>query len=125
METTSNAFALTQQQRQRKKRIRTLCIFIALAAVLAVAAIVLVPLLTKGEPGASVLTWQVGAVTEGEIRSTISGSGTLSAKRTASYAAPRGRDGAGGLPPNGRPGESGRYDFDPVLRHARRGACIA
>lgn len=88
METTSNAFALTQQRKQRKKRIRTLCIFIALAAVLAVAAIVLVPLLAKGEPGASVLTWQVSAVTEGEIRSTISGSGTLSAKRTASYAAP-------------------------------------
>ena len=88
METNPNAFAAAQQKKQRRKRIRTLCIFIALAAVLAVAAIVLVPLLTKGETGASVLTWQVGAVTEGEIRSTISGSGTLSAKNTASYTAP-------------------------------------
>ena len=82
METNPNAFAAAQQKKQRRKRIRTL------AAVLAVAAIVLVPLLTKGETGASVLTWQVGAVTEGEIRSTISGSGTLSAKNTASYTAP-------------------------------------
>lgn len=88
METNPNAFAAAQQKKQSRKRIRTLCFFIALTAVLAVAAIVLVPLLTKGEPGASVLTWQVGAVTEGEIRSTISGSGTLSAKNTASYTAP-------------------------------------
>ena len=68
METSPNAFAAAQQKKQRKKRIRTLCILIALVAVLVVAAILLLPLLTKGDTGASVLTWQVGAVSEGEIR---------------------------------------------------------
>ena len=88
METSPNAFAAAQQKKQRKKRIRTLCILIALVAVLVVAAILLLPLLTKGDTGASVLSWQIGAMSEGEIRSTISGSGTLSAKNAASYAAP-------------------------------------
>ena len=65
METSPNAFAAAQQKKQRNKRIRTLCILIALVAVLVVAAILLLPLLTKGDTGASVLSWQVGSMSEG------------------------------------------------------------
>lgn len=88
METTQNAFAAAQQKKQRKKRIRTFCILIAVLAVLAVAAAVLVPILTAGESTTSVLTYQVGAVSAGEISTSVSGSGTLSAKTAASYTAP-------------------------------------
>lgn len=88
MEATQNAFAAAQQKKQRRKRIRNLCILLAVIAVVAVAAIVLIPMLTAEDPSASVLTYQVGAVTEGETNTSVSGSGTLTAKNAASFTAP-------------------------------------
>lgn len=88
METTESPFAAAQQKSQRKRRIRMLSVLAAVVVVLVVAAAVLVPLLTAGDPATSVLTWQVSALSEGEISTSISGSGTLAARNAATFTAP-------------------------------------
>lgn len=88
MEQTGHTFAAAQQKNRRKKRIRTLAVLAAAVVVLAVAAAVLVPLLTAGDAVTSVLTWQVAALSEGEISTSVSGSGTLTALSAATFTAP-------------------------------------
>lgn len=88
MEQTDHTFAAAQQKNRRKKRIRTLSVLVAVVVVLAVAAAVLVPLLTAGDAVTSVLTWQVAALSEGEISTSVSGSGTLTALSAATFTAP-------------------------------------
>lgn len=88
MEQAGHTFAAAQQKNRRKKRIRTLAVLAAAVVVLAIAAAVLVPLLTAGDAVTSVLTWQVAALSEGEISTSVSGSGTLTALSAATFTAP-------------------------------------
>lgn len=88
MEQTDQTFAAAQQKNRRKKRIRTLAVLAAAVVVLAVAAAVLVPLLATDDAATSVLTWQVTTLSEGEISTSVSGSGTLTALSAATFTAP-------------------------------------
>lgn len=88
MEQTDHTFAAAQQKNQRKKRLRTLAVLAAAIVVLAIAAAVLVPLLATDDAATSVLTWQVTTLSEGEISTSVSGSGTLTALSAATFTAP-------------------------------------
>ena len=79
METPENSFVANQQKKKKRKRIRNLVILGVAVVGLAAGVIVLLNVLGKDKDGTSVLTYRVSSVSSGEISSTISGSGTLTA----------------------------------------------
>ncbi len=88
METNPNTFAAVQQKKRQRRRVRTICVAIAVVLVVVIAAILLLPVIAADEASSSVLTYQVSAVSEGEIHTGVSGSGTLAARNAATYTAP-------------------------------------
>lgn len=87
METSENSFVANQQKKKKRKRIRNWIILGAVVIVLAVGTIVLINVVGKEKDGTSVLNYRVTSVSSGEISSTISGSGTLSALESESVTA--------------------------------------
>lgn len=79
MEHAENGYAAAIRDKRRKKRIRTICIAGGVAVLVIAAILFLFSSLGKQAEIVSVLTYRATAVAEGEIRSTVSGSGTLSA----------------------------------------------
>ncbi len=74
-----NSFVASQQKKKKRKRTRTLIALGAVVVVVTVGLIVLLNVLGKDKDTTSVLNYRVTSVSSGEISSTISGSGTLSA----------------------------------------------
>ncbi|MDO4572084.1 MAG: HlyD family efflux transporter periplasmic adaptor subunit [Clostridia bacterium] len=79
MEAGQNAFVESQRKKKRKKRIRNIIILCVAALILAVGGVALFGALNGGDESYSQLSYSASRVNEGEISSTISGSGTLSA----------------------------------------------
>lgn len=82
-----SSFVSNQQKKKKRKRTRTMIILGAVAVVAAVGIFLLVTNLGKDESTTSVLNYRVTSVSSGEISSTISGSGTLSALEAESVTA--------------------------------------
>lgn len=87
METTENSFTASIQKKKKRKRARTIIALCAGLVVLAGGALLLVNMLSAKEADASTLNYRVGSVSSGEISSTISGSGTLTALKSESVTA--------------------------------------
>jgi len=87
METTESSFVKSQQKKKKRKRIRTIIALCTAAVVVTAGVIVLLNVLGKEEGNASVLNYRASSVSSGEISSTISGSGTLSALESSSLTA--------------------------------------
>ena len=85
--TPENSFMTNQQKKKKRKRTRTLIIIGAVVVVAVVGVILLINVLKKDEDTTSVLNYRVTSVSSGEISSTISGSGTLSALEDESLTA--------------------------------------
>lgn len=82
-----SSFVSNQQKKKKRKRTRTMIVLGAVAVVAAVGIFLLVTNLGKDESTTSVLNYRVTSVSSGEISSTISGSGTLSALEAESVTA--------------------------------------
>lgn len=87
----ATSFEARAQKQKKKKRARTLIVSLAVIAVLAVGSVALVKYIeASAETAAGTTTYNVNAVTEGEVTTSVSGSGTLSAVEseavTAQYA---------------------------------------
>lgn len=87
METSANSFVTSQQKKKKRKRVRNLIILGVAAVVLTVGVVVLVNVVGKDKDDTSVLNYRVTSVSSGEISTTISGSGTLSALESESVTA--------------------------------------
>jgi HlyD family secretion protein len=87
METTDNAFVTSQQKKKKRKRIRTIVVLCVAAVILSVGTLVLLNVLDGNGEITSVLNYRVSSISSGEISSTISGSGTLSALESTSVTA--------------------------------------
>ncbi len=87
METTDNSFVTSQQKKKKRKRIRTIIGLCVVAIVLTVGIIILLNVLGGDGETTSVLNYRVSSISSGEISSTISGSGTLSALESTSVTA--------------------------------------
>ncbi len=85
MESTGNAFVESQKKKKRRKRIRSLIILGVVVILLIAGCVILFKTLNAKSASTSVLTYNAERVREGEISSTISGSGTLSATETTSF----------------------------------------
>lgn len=85
----ANAFETSMLKKRKQKRLRTI-VFAVIAVIVLALGVVLAPrLLAVNEAvPAGVRTYQVGQVLEGEISTSISGSGFLTAKQIEAYAAP-------------------------------------
>jgi|APHig6443717497_1056834.scaffolds.fasta_scaffold14178_3 HlyD family secretion protein len=79
MESFEPSFTGSKQKKKQQKRIRTLILIGSAVVVITIATILILTLSKKGESDTSTLTYRVGSVSSGEISTTISGSGTLSA----------------------------------------------
>lgn len=79
MESFDTSFTATKQKKKKQKRTRNIIFLLALAIALAVGAILVINALKADGDDTSTLNYRVGSVSSGEISSTISGSGTLSA----------------------------------------------
>lgn len=86
-QTTESSFVLNQQKKKKRKRNRTMIVLGVIAVVVAVGVFLLVTTLGKADSTTSVLNYRVTSVSSGEISSTISGSGTLSALKAKSVTA--------------------------------------
>jgi len=81
------SFVSNQQMKKKRKRNRTIIALCAAAVVVTAGVILLINVLKKDEAATSVLNYRVTSVSSGEISSTISGSGTLSALEAESLTA--------------------------------------
>ena len=79
MESFESSFTATKKKKQQQKRTRTLILIGSAVVVVAVAIVLILTLSKKDGSDTSTLNYRVAAVSSGEIRTTISGSGTLSA----------------------------------------------
>ena len=79
MEQNDNAFIAAREKKRRQKRSRSWIVSGVAAMAVVIAVILLYTGLSKGESDVSVEEFRAVAVSEGEIKTTISGSGTLSA----------------------------------------------
>ena len=79
MESFDTSFNATKAKKKKQKRTRTIIIFCAVAVTVGVGVLLLVNALKADGDGTSTLNYAVSSVSSGEISSTISGSGTLSA----------------------------------------------
>ena len=79
METTTGSFEGSKaKQTKKRKRNKLIITIVVLLLVAAIAATVIIKVLSgTSEESDSVLTYQVGSVSQGEVESSISGSGTL------------------------------------------------
>ena len=81
------SFVSNQQLKKKRKRSRTIIALCAAAVVVTAGVILLINVLKKDENATSILNYRVTSVSSGEISSTISGSGTLSALEAESLTA--------------------------------------
>ena len=79
MESFEPSFTGSKQKKKQQKRTRTLILIGSAVVVVAVAIVLILTLTKKDGSNTSTLTYRVGSVSSGEISTTISGSGTLSA----------------------------------------------
>ena len=79
MESFETSFTGSKQKKKQQKRTRNLILIGAGVVVVAVAVVLILTLSKKDGSDTSTLSCRVGSVSSGEIRTTISGSGTLSA----------------------------------------------
>lgn len=79
MEFVEPSFTAAKQKKKKQKRTRNILIISAAVVLLAVGTILILSLSKKDGSDTSTLTYRVGSVSSGEISTTISGSGTLSA----------------------------------------------
>ncbi len=79
MEFMEPSFTAAKQKKKKQKRTRNIIFISAAAVVLAVGTILILSLSKKDGSETSALNYRVAAVSSGEISTTISGSGTLSA----------------------------------------------
>ncbi len=79
MESFDTSFKAAKQKKKKQKRTRNIIIICAAAVLLAVGAIVAINLAKKDGESTSTLSYNAVAVSSGEINTTISGSGTISA----------------------------------------------
>ena len=79
MESFEPSFTGSKQKKKQQKRMRTLILIGAAVVVVTVAVILILTLTKKDGSDTSTLTYRVVSVSSGEIKTTISGSGTLSA----------------------------------------------
>ncbi len=79
MESFESSFTGSKQKKKQQKRTRTLILIGSAVVVVAVAIVLILTLTKKDGSDTSTLNYRVAAVSSGEIRTTISGSGTLSA----------------------------------------------
>ena len=84
MESFDTSFTATKQKKKKQKRTRNIIIIGAAAVLIAVGTIVVLNLTKSSGDGTSTLTYRANAVSSGEISSTVSGSGTLSAAESQS-----------------------------------------
>ncbi len=84
MESFDTSFTAAKQKKKKQKRTRNIIILCAAAVLLAVGAFVVITLVKQEGDQTSTLNYRVGSVSSGEISSTISGSGTLSALESQS-----------------------------------------
>jgi multidrug efflux pump subunit AcrA (membrane-fusion protein) len=82
MESFDTSFTAAKEKKKKQKRIRNIILVCAAVVVAAVGTIIVVNLAAKDGNGTSTLSYRVAAVSSGEINSTISGSGTLSALKS-------------------------------------------
>ena len=79
MESFEPSFHASKQKQKQKKRIRNIILIGVAAVVIAVGTILILNLLKKDGSDTSMLNYRVSSVSSGEISTTISGSGSLSA----------------------------------------------
>ncbi|MEA4869382.1 hypothetical protein SDC9_86297 [bioreactor metagenome] len=79
MESFETSFSNSKQKKKKQKRVRTLIMIGAAAVVLAVGTVLVINAMNKGGDSTSRKNYTVNAISSGEISTTISGSGTLSA----------------------------------------------
>lgn len=79
MESFESSFTASKKKKKQQKRTRNLILIGAAVVVVAVSIVLVLTLSKKDGSDTSTLTYRVGSVSSGEIRTTISGSGTLSA----------------------------------------------
>ena len=79
MESFESSFTGSKKKKQQQKRTRTLILIGAAVVIVAVTLVLVFTLSKKDGSDTSTLSYRVGSVSSGEIRTTISGSGTLSA----------------------------------------------
>ena len=82
MESSVNAFVESQKKKQRKKRRNSIIILCAVALVVVAAIVLLLRTMEAQAASMSVLSYNAESVREGEVATTISGSGTLSATKS-------------------------------------------
>ena len=86
-QTPEPSFVSSQQKKKKRKRSQTIITLCVVAVVAIVGILLLVKLLNKDDSATSTLNYRVTSVSSGEISSTISGSGTLSALEAESLTA--------------------------------------
>ena len=79
MESFDTSFNATKSKKKKQKRTRNIIIICAVVVALSAGVFLLINTLKAGGDGTSALNYAVSSVSSGEISSTISGSGTLSA----------------------------------------------
>lgn len=79
MESFDTSFTASKEKKKKQKRTRNIILICVAAIVLAVGTILFINLVKKDGESTSALTYRVDSVSSGEISTTISGSGTLSA----------------------------------------------
>ena len=79
MESFDTSFTASKEKKKKQKRMRNIILICVAAIVLAVGTILFINLVKKDGESTSALTYRVDSVSSGEISTTISGSGTLSA----------------------------------------------
>ncbi len=84
MESFETSFPSAKQKKKRQKRIRNIILICAGVLILAVGAFVVINIAKKDGESTSTLSYRVNSVSSGQISSTISGSGTLSALESQS-----------------------------------------
>jgi len=82
MESFDTSFNVAKKKKKKQKRTRTIILICVAVVVVAVGAFVATTLLNKGGSGTSMLSYRATAVRSGEISTTVSGSGTLSALKS-------------------------------------------
>ncbi|MCE5187810.1 MAG: HlyD family efflux transporter periplasmic adaptor subunit [Eubacteriales bacterium] len=79
MESFDTSFTATKKKKKKQKRTRNIILLCAAVVVITVGTILIVNAVKKSADETSTLNYRVGSVSSGEISTTISGSGTLSA----------------------------------------------
>lgn len=82
MESFDTSFTAAKQKKKKQKRTRNIIIICAAAVLAAAGTIAAITLAKQSGEGTSTLSYRVASVSSGEISSTISGSGTLSALKS-------------------------------------------